>query len=99
MNAKDEFIKHTESRVVKCARVCLKDEEEIILLENYSIVEYDEFLSKLNFEYYNGFGGQELFGTIWYRTTGEWSSRGEYDGSEWWEFCKCPPVPKHLRRP
>ena len=44
-------------------------------------------------EYDNGFGGQRFFGTIWY-ADGTWSTRGEYDGSEWWEYNKCPPLPK-----
>lgn len=46
----------------------------------------------LNVKYDNGYGGQELFGTIWY-ADGTWSSREEYDGSEWWRHNKCPKLP------
>ena len=53
------------------------------------------FLDQIDFEYDNGFGCQELFGTIWYED-GTWSSRGEYDGSEWWEYNSCPKIPKEF---
>ena len=66
MNAKDEFLAHTEDKAVKCAWVCLEDGIEINLLEHYSIAEYDEFLQSLNFNYDNGYGSQELFGIICY---------------------------------
>ena len=59
-------------------------------------IKFDEFALLANFEYDNGFGGQELFGTIWY-TDGTWADRGEYDGSEWWQNNVCPIVPEELR--
>lgn len=43
-------------------------------------------------EYDSSYGGQELFGTVWL-TDGTWLSRGEYDGSEWWEHNVRPPIP------
>jgi hypothetical protein len=52
-------------------------------------------LKLLDFEYDHGFGGQELFGVIWY-TNGNWSNRSEYDGSEWWTYNRCPEIPKEL---
>lgn len=69
----------------------------ILLKEGYSVEEYKEFLNKLNFEYDNGYGGQELFGTIWLKEEGCWYERGEYDGSEWWEYRECPQVPSDLK--
>ena len=33
--------------------------------------------------YNSGFGGQELFGNVWF-DDGTWLSREEYDGSEWY---------------
>jgi hypothetical protein len=59
--------------------------------------EWNEFLNKLDFEYDSGYGSQELFGTIWYED-GTWSDRGEYDGSEWYEYHMCPEVPSELKR-
>jgi hypothetical protein len=43
----------------------------------------------LDFEYDNGYGGQELFGYVVFKDN-TWLERGEYDGSEWWEYQKCP---------
>ena len=35
--------------------------------------------------YSAGYGGQELYGFILFKD-GTWLERGEYDGSEWWEY-------------
>lgn len=43
-------------------------------------------------DYDDGYGGQELFGTIWLKD-GSWYERAEYDGSEWWVHRVCPPLP------
>jgi len=49
-----------------------------------------KFLETLaSIDYDNGYGGQELFGTIVFKD-GTWLERGEYDGSEWWEHRKLP---------
>jgi len=55
-----------------------------------------EFLNKLDFEYDNGFGLQRLFGVVWFED-GTWATRGEYDGSEWWEVHEIPEIPDHLK--
>jgi len=68
----------------------------IRLLDQYGGDEYLAFLKALDFEYDNGFGGQELYGTIWF-TDGTWAERGEYDGSEWWEHHKKPNIPIYLQ--
>jgi len=52
----------------------------------------EEVLPNLDFDYDEGYGGQRLYGNIWY-TDGTWSTRVEYDGSEWWEYHKCPTCP------
>lgn len=59
--------------------------------------DWDNFLSGLDFTYDSGYGGQILFGTIWY-ADGTWSDRGEYDGSEWYQHHVCPPIPEDLNR-
>ena len=66
-----------------------------ILHKGYSQEDFDEFLKSIDFEYYNGYGGQELFGTIWYED-GTWSSREEYDGSEWWRHFEVPEILEEL---
>ena len=40
-------------------------------------------------EYSSGFGLQELYGYVVFKDN-TWLERGEYDGSEWWEY-KYPP--------
>lgn len=103
-NARTEFKRHTKGLTVKCALVHQNrsywDEEEkkpeIVLPVGYDAKQYEDFLSKLNFEYYAGFGGQELFGMIWY-TDGSWSHRGEYDGIEWWEHNSLPEIPEYIK--
>ncbi|OOC83296.1 hypothetical protein [Enterobacter cloacae] len=106
-NAREEFIEHVtkpDMPRIKCAIVkygynfwdddCQK---ELLLHEGYSELFYNLFLQKLDFKYDDGYGGQELFGNIWYED-GTFSIRGEYDGSEWWEYMHCPPIPENLRR-
>ena len=61
------------------------------LYPNYTPEELEDFKDFMNFEYDNGFGGQRLFGTIWLKD-GTWCTRGEYDGSEWWEHHKRPNI-------
>ena len=55
------------------------------------------FLKSIDRVYDNGYGGQNLFGRIWY-SDGTWSEREEYDGSEWWEHNYCPSIPAELDR-
>lgn len=99
MNAKEELIKHTEGKKILCAMIGFIDNWEIkpnILLKlNYTLEDFNCFLSKIDREYNDGWGTQELDGTIWY-TDGTWSIRGEYDGSEWWEYVSKPEIPDEL---
>jgi hypothetical protein len=69
--------------------------EKFKLKVNYTEKEFESFLESLDFEYDAGFGLQELFGTVWLED-GTWLTRGEYDGSEWWEYHKLPEIPAEL---
>lgn len=51
----------------------------------------------LDFEYHDGYGGQELFGIVWFND-GSWLERGEYDGSEWWAYRTTPLIPDNLNQ-
>ena len=101
MNAKEEFLGHIKDRKILCADMAHQDcwhngpSADFKLPVGYTQKQYDEFLDSLDFQYDKGYGGQELFGTIWY-TDGTWSDRGEYDGSEWWSYQKCPNIPENL---
>ena len=101
MNAKLEFIKEvTNNPRVLCVyiekEIDFNDSTKFLLKVGYSDDEYNRFLDSLNFEYDNGFGGQELYGKIWY-VDGSWSERKEYDGSEWWETKFTPKIPNELK--
>lgn len=66
-------------------------------LDKYYLPEdYKKFFELLDFEYENGFGRQRLDGTVWL-ADGSWLERGEYDGSEWWEWKRSPDVPEFFR--
>ena len=104
-NAKEEFLDNTSRNKVKCAEIsysagCLWEEQstvgEIILKVGYTSEELEEFLNQLDFDYDAGYGGQELFGTVWFEDGG-WMDRREYDGSEWWETYYCPSIPEELK--
>ena len=106
INAKKEFLDEVKGLRVRCAEVFIgfqpwPEEEDLRpvyrLKENYTSSDYEAFLDSLDFEYDDGFGSQELFGTIWY-VGGTWSDRREYDGSEWWKHQKRPKIPKELKK-
>jgi hypothetical protein len=106
-NAKDELLSQLVGKAsIKCARISRGDDRYydpewdlpvtlVALKVGYSEQEYLQFLEQLNFKYNSGFGGQELFGTVWL-SDGTWLSRGEYDGSEWWDYNKLPEIPNEL---
>lgn len=112
MNAKNELLIHAGElgKTILAAQVTIKpnlhiseydEEADAILYPNLDLPKEardfarQEFLEAINVNYDNGYGGQELFGTVWF-TDGTWSTRGEYDGSEWWEHHSCPPLPEQI---
>lgn len=93
-NAKEEFLKTTAEFNVIAADISFgdswsEDEERFKLKPLYTTKEYNELLKFLDREYDAGYGGQQLFGVI-YCEDGVWITRGEYDGSEWYEVHKYP---------
>ena len=103
-NAKEEFLNHVGSKEVLCASMSYQDcwnhnkpTEYFKLPVDYKQEQFDHFIHLLDFEYDDGYGGQELSGIIWYKD-GTWSDRGEYDGSEWWIYHVCPQIPESLNK-
>ena len=101
-NAKQEFLEHTKNKTILCAKLTFghdyRDTQLIVILPlGYYRYDLELFLNQINKNYDSGYGGRELFGTIWY-TDGTWSTRGEYDGSEWWDYHSCPDIPLDLFR-
>lgn len=102
INAKDELIAHIDGRPVKCihlhGREYNYDEKKapsMFLPVGHTQEQFDQFVAVLDVEYDNGYGGQNLYGHIWY-VDGTWSERGEYDGSEWWDYKTAPELPEGL---
>lgn len=103
-NAKQEFIKHVGNGIVTCAIIdyqsySFRDEDEKEsehrLRVGYTQEEYDAFVDSLDFVYDDGYGTQQLYGTIWF-ADGTWSDRYEYDGSERWDYHCVPTIPEEL---
>jgi len=100
MNAKEEFLSVISGKTMIAAEfqhhVPYAGGDEGpdhagVLKPGYSQAEYESFLNALDFEYDNGYGQQELEGTIWF--VDGWAERAEYDGAEWWAHRKCPQLP------
>ena len=100
INAKEELlemldhVKSMHGAEVVCASINF-DNEVIELFEWHDEKDFNLFLSKLDFEYHNGYGIQGLFGKVWL-TNGVWLDRAEYDGAEWWEHHVYPQIPYNL---
>lgn len=104
-NAREEFEEHVGNKTsVKCAMLSWGDPkyswsdeevERVLLHPGFTEQDYNDFLNRIHVNYDAGYGGQNLFGTIWY-TDGTWSDRREYDGSEWWEHQSCPTYPEEF---
>ena len=100
-NARTELLNFLKALSgVKCAELSFSNwrmstNKELKLKIGYSLSDWGAFLDGLDKEYDSGYGGQELSGTLW-MTDGTWCTRGEYDGSEWWEHNVIPEIPKHL---
>jgi hypothetical protein len=101
-NAKDELLAIIDPKDILAASIHLEgwDQEQrnihADLRVNHTDAELDQFLQILDFEYDSGYGSQELDGIIWIKDSNNWFSRGEYDGSEWWELNAIPDIPPEL---
>lgn len=96
-NAKKELLEEIKDLKIKCVYIQVEEwvtgNINYILPLNYTNEQYDKFIESLDFEYDAGYGGQELYGNVWFEN-GTWLERGEYDGSEWWEHKVIPEIPK-----
>lgn len=107
MNAKQEFLGMVKDCKVICAMLYEANYYYLhgdgtpyipwqhSLKKGYSEEDYQAFLKSIDFDYYNGYGGQNVDGTIWCED-GIWFDRGEYDGSEWWQGHQYPDIPEAL---
>lgn len=100
-NAKEELLREVKDIAeIKCAILTGDpydtNPKESTLKVGHTQTDLENFLESIDFTYYSGFGGQRLFGTVWLKD-GTWLSRGEYDGSEWWEHNRLPEIPTKLK--
>ena len=58
---------------------------------------WEDFCSKADFEYDDGYGSPEIPTDLIIVGKDFWLERGEYDGSEWWEFKTMPEEPTETR--
>lgn len=91
-NAKQELQDILKDKApIKCA-VIYSEKKYAVLKLNYTESDYEKFLNEIDFDYDSGYGSQELGGIVWFED-GTWLSRGEYDGSEWWNHHVLPAIP------
>jgi len=95
INAKTELLEDLKDGEVLAATV-MHMGKKFILKRGHSENDWLQFLEQLDFNYDNGWGRQELYGTVWLWDD-TWMERGEYDGSEWWEHKKLPELPEELK--
>ena len=89
VNAKEELLLLLKSRGLNVSNIEAYNVH--FKCESLKGTDPEELLSFLNKEYDSGFGCQELEGTV-LLNNGTWLERGEYDGSEWWDYMVRPTV-------
>lgn len=90
INGKEELQKELKGATIIAAKVKLYG-ETFTLKAGHSKEELQKFWEWMDRRYDDGYGGQNLFGTVWLEDS--WLERAEYDGSEWWAARKRPPLP------
>lgn len=105
INAKREFLNLVRDLEIEAAKFDFNRFDKIeghiqsrsgVLKQGHTQEDLDKFIDSLDFEYYDGYGSQELHGTVWFKN-GLWATREEYDGSEWWALYKRPEIPEELK--
>lgn len=65
----------------------------------YGFTLWSDFEKLADFEYDSGYGGQHIAqDLVVIFADGSWLTRGEYDGSEWWEYNAPPAIPKTFKQ-
>lgn len=67
--------------------------------EEFGYFTWADFAEVANERYYSGFGAQEVATDLMIVGDDWWMERGEYDGSEWWEFVRPIQKPETYRKP
>jgi len=94
MNAKQEFLELYELRgkdvqgEFQGAQLKYQPGWEEKKWAVFSASQYEDFLDWLDFNYDDGYGSQELYGFVLFKSG--WLDRHEYDGSERWVLRERP---------
>lgn len=76
-----------------------KDSDDVLWVgDKDGYTTWSEFVSKADEEYDNGYGGNEVQDKLVIVGSDWWLERGEYDGSEWWEFKSLPKKPSGVKK-
>jgi len=100
-NAKQEFLEEIQNKELVCAKIGIDKTDGgrkikwFYLKNNYSKEDFYDFCNKLDFGYDDGYGIQELYGTILFKDS--YSDRFVYDGSECWDYHKIPTIEQVLK--
>lgn len=92
INAKQELLNIITSRNLTILKIEITY-THINWDDNTAITKDITTLDDLNFDYDDGYGSQELFGVVYCKNSNNrpvWLTRGEYDGSEWWDINTIP---------
>ena len=72
-----------------------KQKDILFATDGKNYIDKDEFFELADFNYDDGFGGNEIFMGLKLVGKDFWLERHEYDGSEWWEYKTMPTKPEH----
>ena len=78
------------TQVLKKNKLTVKDVLWVGTSDGKQTCSWEQFSKIANIEYDNGFGGSEIGENLVVVGESWWLERGEYDGSEWWEFKSTP---------
>ena len=87
----ENLLQETNSILARHGKTC-RDVEWVGNTDKYMM--WDDFEKEANFEYDDGFGGEEINTSLLVVGKNFWLERHEYDGHEWWEYKEQPKKPK-----
>ena len=69
-------------------------DDVLYVFNSFGYCSWEEFEKLANFDYNNGYGLVAIDLNLIVRGSDWWLERGEYDGSEWWEYKQMPNIEK-----
>lgn len=94
MGDKENFLKETVQKLLYHGKTP-KDVLWVGMQKSWTT--WQNFQDVADFEYDSGYGSQQIVEDLIIVGKDWWLERGEYDGSEWWEFKQYPVRPEEIR--